>query len=140
MTAQNGHNVSVHYKGTLTDGTLFDSSEGREPLEFQLGSGVVIPGFNDGIVGMAIGDKKQVIIPSEQAYGPSIAEHILDVNRLDIPEDIPLELGATLNMHQGEEVFQVVIVELTATNVKLDGNHPLAGKDLIFDLELVGIN
>jgi len=140
--AQAGDNVQVHYKGTLPDGQLFDSSEGREPLAFQLGSGQVIKGFDDGVTGMEIGDKKTIHIPNEEAYGPVNEDMIINFDRAQIPADIPLEIGSTLNMHQdgNGQVIPVVIKEVSEQFVLLDANHPLAGQDLIFELELVGIN
>lgn len=140
--AQAGDNVKVHYKGTLTDGQLFDSSEGREPLAFQLGSGQVIKGFDDGVTGMEIGDKKTIHIPNAEAYGPVNEDMLINFDRKQIPADIPLEIGGTLNMHQegNGQVIPVVIKNLTEEFVLLDANHPLAGQDLIFELELVGIN
>lgn len=139
--AQAGNTVLVHYKGTLPDGQLFDSSEGREPLSFELGSGMVIKGFDDGVTGMEIGDKKTVHIPNSDAYGPINEEMIIDFPRNQIPDEIPLVVGETLNMHQegNGQVMQVVIREVTDEHVILDANHPLAGQDLIFELELVGI-
>ena len=140
--AQAGDNVQVHYKGTLPDGQLFDSSEGREPLAFQLGSGQVIKGFDDGVTGMEIGDKKTIHIPNADAYGPLNEEMIINFDRSQIPDEIPLEVGGTLNMHQegNGQVIPVVIREITDEFVLLDANHPLAGQDLIFELELVGID
>ena len=140
--AQKGDKVKVHYKGTLQDGSQFDSSEGREPLEFMLGSGMVIAGFDEGVNGMEIGEKKTIHIPSDQAYGPSNEELIIRFDRAEIPSDIPLEIGSTLNMHQdgSGQVIPVVVKEVTDTYVILDANHELAGKDLIFELELVGVN
>lgn len=140
--AQAGDNVKVHYKGTLTDGQLFDSSEGREPLAFQLGSGQVIKGFDDGVTGMEIGDKKTIHIPNAEAYGPVNEDMLINFDRKQIPADIPLEIGGTLNMHQegNGQVIPVVIKNVTEEFVLLDANHPLAGQDLIFELELVGIN
>ena len=139
--AQAGNTVLVHYKGTLPDGQLFDSSEGREPLSFELGSGMVIKGFDDGVTGMAVGDKKTVHIPNLEAYGPVNEEMIIEFPRNQIPAEIPLVVGETLNMHQegNGQVMQVVIKEVADDYIILDGNHPLAGQDLIFELELVGI-
>jgi peptidylprolyl isomerase len=140
--AQAGDNVQVHYKGTLTDGQLFDSSEGREPLSFTLGSGQVIKGFDDGVTGMEIGDKKTIHIPNEEAYGPINKDMIINFDRKQIPAEIPLEIGGTLNMHQdgNGQVIPVVVREVTEEYVILDANHPLAGQDLVFELELVAIN
>ena len=139
--AQAGNTVLVHYKGTLPDGQLFDSSEGREPLSFELGSGMVIKGFDDGVTGMEVGDKKTVHIPNMEAYGPVNEEMIIEFPRNQIPAEIPLVVGETLNMHQegNGQVMQVVIKEVADEYIILDGNHPLAGQDLIFELELVGI-
>lgn len=136
---KSGDSVAVHYKGTLTDGTVFDSSEGREPLAFQVGSGMVIEGFDAGVTGMVIGEKKTIHIPVDEAYGPMSEAMIFKFNRLDIPEDVPLEIGGTLNMHNGQEAMPVIVREVSATTVILDGNHPLAGQDLIFELELMGV-
>lgn len=139
--AQKGDKVQVHYAGRLTDGTPFDSSEGREPLSFTLGSGQVIPGFDEGVTGMTIGDKKTITIPFMDAYGPSHPENIIKFDRQNIPADMPIEVGMTLNMHQdgGGQVIEVLVREIAEEYVVLDANHPLAGQDLIFDLELVAI-
>lgn len=139
--AKAGDNVQVHYKGTLQDGQLFDSSEGRDPLDFQLGSGQVIKGFDDGVTGMEIGDKKTIHIPNADAYGPVNDDMIIHFDRKQIPAEIPLEIGSTLNMHQegNGQVIPVIIREVTEDTVVLDANHPLAGQDLTFELELVGI-
>ena len=139
--AKVGDTVLVHYKGTLADGTLFDSSEGREPLEFVLGQGMVITGFDNGVEGMNIGDKKTLNIPLEEAYGPVAEDAIIELPLSEVPADIPFEVGMQLNMHQDGtgQVMPVVVINLTETHVTLDANHPLAGKALIFDIELVGI-
>lgn len=134
-----GDIVRVHYKGTLNDGTLFDSSEGREPLEFQAGSGMVIKGFDEGVMGMTIGEKKSIHIPIDEAYGDLNPDMIFDFNRAEIPAEIPLVVGETLQMHNGQQTVPVIIRELTEDTVKLDANHPLAGQPLNFDLELVEI-
>ena len=136
---KSGDNVAVHYKGTLTNGTVFDSSEGRDPLQFQVGSGMVIAGFDLGVTGMTIGEIKTVFIPVDEAYGPAEENMLFTFNRLDIPDDIPLEVGGTINMHNGQQEMPVIVREVTATKVILDGNHPLAGQDLIFEIELVDI-
>lgn len=139
--AQPGDTVNVHYTGTLSDGQLFDSSNGREPLTFQLGSGQVIKGFDDGVTGMQIGDKKTINIPCDDAYGPVNQDLLIHFDRSQIPSDIPLEPGVTLNMHQegNGQVVPVVIKEIAEAHVVLDANHPLAGQDLTFELELVSI-
>ncbi|GAB2568810.1 FKBP-type peptidyl-prolyl cis-trans isomerase [Spirosoma areae] len=139
--AKPGDTVQVHYTGTLTDGTVFDSSAGRTPLEFTVGSGQVIKGFDDGVAGMNQGEKKTITIPVEDAYGPANEEMIFTLNRSDIPDDIPLEMGMTLNMHEdgNPRPIPVIVRDLTDTNVTLDANHPLAGQELTFDVELVGV-
>jgi peptidylprolyl isomerase len=139
--AKAGDTVQVHYTGTLADGTIFDSSAGRDPLEFRLGSGQVIKGFDDGISGMEVGEHKSVNIPVEDAYGPAHEEYIFMIERAELPADIPLELGMTLNMHEdgNPQPTPVIVRDLTETTVTLDANHPLAGQDLTFDVELVGI-
>ena len=139
--AKAGDKISVHYTGKLTDGTLFDSSAEREPLEFEIGSGMVIKGFDEGVTGMAVGEKKTVHIPAAEAYGDMNPEHMAVFNKAEIPSDIPYEVGMQLNMHQdgSGQVMPVTVVEVTDTTITLDANHPLAGKDLIFDLELVAI-
>lgn len=134
-----GDTVNVHYKGTLNDGTLFDSSEGREPLQFEAGSGMVIPGFDKAILGMAIGESKTVNIPSAEAYGPRNDEMIIKVPRKEIPESIPLQVGGMLTMHNGQQEIPVVIKEVTDAEVTVDANHTLAGQDLNFELSLVSI-
>lgn len=138
---KSGDKINVHYTGRLTDGTLFDSSEGREPLEFQVGSGMVIKGFDEGVTGMSVGEKKTVHIPAAEAYGDMDPNHLAVFNKTEIPSDIPYEVGMQLNMHQDGtgQVMPVAVVEVTDTTITLDANHPLAGKDLIFDLELVSI-
>lgn len=139
-TAKAGDTVRIHYTGTLTDGSVFDSSEGRDPLEFTLGSGMVIAGFDAGVTGMSVGDKKRVEIPCDQAYGPRHDQAMQKVPRKDIPDSIPLELGLQLQMQapNGQPIM-VTVAELTDDEVTLDANHALAGKDLIFDLELVSV-
>ncbi len=134
-----GDIVSLHYKGTLNDGTIFDSSEGREPLEFEVGSGMVIKGFDDGVMGMAIGEKKDIHIGVEEAYGPANEEMVFKFDKAGIPSDVPLELGGTLNMHDGQQAIPVVIREIAEDYVLMDANHPLAGQELNFALELVSI-
>ncbi|RRB07171.1 FKBP-type peptidyl-prolyl cis-trans isomerase [Larkinella rosea] len=140
--AKAGDTVQVHYTGRKNDGTVFDSSSGRSPLQFQVGSGMVIKGFDDGVKGMEVGEAKTVRIPVEDAYGPSSEDMIFEFDRSLIPDDIELEVGLTLNMHQdgNPQAVPVVVRNVTPSSVTLDANHPLAGEELIFDIELVGIN
>lgn len=140
MEVKKGDKVKVHYHGKLDDGSTFDSSEGREPLAFEVGSGMVIPGFDAGVTGMKKGEKKTIHIPSHEAYGPRLNEMILEYPKDRFPEDLKPEVGMTLNMsNQQGQAFPVVITEVKDDVVILDANHPLAGKDLTFDLELVEI-
>ena len=137
---QSGDTVRVHYHGRLTDGTTFDSSEGRDPLEFQVGSGMVIAGFVNGVMGMSVGDKKTVNIGVEDAYGPKNPEMIIEFPRVQVPEGMPLEKGMRLNLNNSAgQVVPVVITEVSDEAIMLDANHPLAGEDLVFDIELVEI-
>lgn len=140
QTVKNGDTIKIHYHGRLADGTTFDSSEGRDPLEFEVGSHRVIAGFDAGVMGMQVGDKKTIEIPCDQAYGPKHDEMIVDFPRNQFPEDLNPIVGMQLNMsNQDGQQFPVSVVEVSEDTVKLDANHPLAGKDLIFDLELVEI-
>lgn len=140
QTAKKGDKVKVHYHGKLTDGTTFDSSEGRSPLEFEIGSGQVIPGFDDGVTGLQVGEKRTVNIPADQAYGPVSEEQIVEFPRSQFPPEMTPEVGMPLQMSNDQgQTFQVVIKEVKDDVVVLDANHPLAGKDLIFDIELVDI-
>ncbi len=135
-----GDTVKVHYHGKLTDGTTFDSSEGRQPLEFEVGSGMVISGFDNGVLGMAVGDKKTVHIPVEEAYGPKREDLLMEFPLDRFPPDVQPEVGMVLNMSNGDgQQLPVVIAEVKDDVVVLDANPPLAGQDLVFDIELVEI-
>ncbi|NTW54616.1 MAG: peptidylprolyl isomerase [Chlorobaculum sp.] len=138
--AKQGDKVLVHYTGTYDDGTVFDSSVEREPLEVTIGTGMVIAGFDRALLDMEPGQKKTVNIPASEAYGPRAEELIAEIGRDRIPSDIPLEIGQQLQLSlaDGGEAI-VLIVDLTDTTVTLDANHPMAGLDLNFDLELVEI-
>jgi FKBP-type peptidyl-prolyl cis-trans isomerase 2 len=137
---QNGDTVNVHYHGTLTDGTTFDSSAGREPLQFTAGSGQVIKGFDDAVLSMSVGEKKTVQIPAHEAYGERNDEMVMPYPISDFPADMQPAVGMELQMGDNAgNVFPVVIVDIQDDTVLLDANHPLAGKDLVFDLELVSI-
>ncbi|TXH22441.1 MAG: peptidylprolyl isomerase [Chitinophagaceae bacterium] len=137
---KSGDKIKVHYHGKLTTGETFDSSEGREPLEFEVGSGMVIPGFDAGVTGMVIGEKKTITIPVDEAYGPANPSMVIEMPKDRFPADMELAVGMPLVMsdHQGQQ-FQVVVKDIKEEAVTLDANHPLAGQDLIFDLELVEI-
>jgi FKBP-type peptidyl-prolyl cis-trans isomerase 2 len=138
--ANNGDKVKVHYHGRLTDGTTFDSSEGREPLEFEVGSGSVIAGFDEGVKGMEIGEKKTINIPVDQAYGPKDPEMVVEFPKANFHPDMAPEVGMRLNMTNNTgQVIPVVIVDVKPESVILDANHPLAGEDLVFEIELVSI-
>lgn len=132
--------VKVHYKGSLQDGTVFDSSENRQPLEFTIGQGMVIPGFEKGVVGMREGDTKVISMEAENAYGSYREDLIGVVDRSRIPEDINLNIGMVLQVRSPEgSVTNVVVSKITENDVTLDMNHPLAGKDLCFEVTLVEI-
>lgn len=137
---KSGDKVKVHYHGRLTTGETFDSSEGREPLEFEVGGGMVIKGFDDGVAGMTVGEKKTINIPVHEAYGERQEEMMVEFPLNQFPPDMKPEVGMPLTMTtaQGYPV-QVVITEIKEESVILDANHPLAGKELVFDLELVEI-
>ncbi len=135
-----GDKIKVHYHGRLTDGTTFDSSEGRDPLEFEVGSGMVIVGFDEGVTGMSVGEKKTVTISSDDAYGEPQEGMLMEYPISDFPPEMKPEEGMSLNMSdESGQVFPMVITKVQDDVVILDGNHPLAGEDLIFDLELVEI-
>lgn len=137
---KNGDKIKVHYHGKLANGETFDSSEGREPLAFEVGSGMVIKGFDEGVKGMKVGDKKTINIAAEEAYGPSNPDLVIEMPKDRFPEDLQLEVGIPLVMSNQEgQQFQVRVDEIKENGVVLDANHPLAGKELIFDLELTEI-
>ncbi len=138
--AKQGDTVKVHYTGKLNDGTIFDSSDGGDPLEFTLGSKMVIPGFEVAVEGMGAGDDKTVTIPSDEAYGPRHDDMILEVDKGQLPQDMEPEVGQELVLSQDDgNIIQVIIAEIGDASVKLDANHPLAGQDLTFDIKLVEI-
>ncbi|MCG9899650.1 MAG: peptidylprolyl isomerase [Hydrotalea sp.] len=140
QTVQKGDKVKVHYHGTLTDGTTFDSSAGREPLAFEVGAGMMIAGFDQGVLGMTLGEKKRIQIAPGDAYGESDPNMVIEFPKDRFPEDMVPEAGMQLNMSNGQgQQFPVVITEVKDEVVVLDANHPLAGKELIFDIEMVEI-
>ncbi|WP_417688377.1 FKBP-type peptidyl-prolyl cis-trans isomerase [Roseibium sp.] len=139
-TVKSGDTVRIHYTGTLSDGSVFDSSEGRDPLEFTVGSGQIIPGLDNAIPGMTVGEEKTVHIPSEQAYGAKDPNAMQPVPREQFPDNIPLQVGTQLQVQTPNgQVMPVMIAEVSETEVLLDANHPLAGKDLTFAFSLVAI-
>lgn len=137
--AKEGDSVNVHYRGKLDDDTEFDSSYGSEPLEVVLGKGEVIPGFEEAIIGMYVGDKVTVEIPPEEGYGDPMDDLYLEIPRNDIPADIKPEIGQGVTLQTDEGPLDAVIVNITDEVVVIDANHPLAGETLIFDIELVSI-
>ncbi|RYE24942.1 MAG: peptidylprolyl isomerase [Sphingobacteriales bacterium] len=137
---KSGDTVNVHYHGKLTDGSTFDSSEGREPLQFTVGQGQVIKGFDEALVDMKVGDKKTVNIPVAEAYGERKDDMLMEYPKSDFPPDMKPEAGMQLQMSDNQgNVFPVMIAEVLEDAVVLDANHPLAGQDLVFDIELVSI-
>jgi peptidylprolyl isomerase len=139
-TAKNGDNVKIHYTGTLGDGSVFDSSAGREPLACKLGSGQLIPGFEEAVLGMNIGDSKKVTIPMDKAYGSRNDDLVITVPRNQVPPEIEPEIGLKLQMGgPNGEIILVEVVDLGDETITLDANPPLAGQDLTFEIELVAI-
>ncbi len=138
--AKRGDTVRVHYTGQLQDGTEFDSSRGRDPLEFEVGSGQVIPGFETAVEGMNPGDSRTTTIEAANAYGQRREDLLVEIGRDQIPSDIELTVGQPLQVKgQDDQPFVVHIAEVQDETVKLDANHPLAGQDLTFEIELVEI-
>lgn len=139
--AKEGDRVSVHYTGRLQDGTVFDTSEGRDPLQFTVGAGQVIEGFSTTVLGMEVGESKEQHIPVDQAYGPRREELLMEVSRSQFPDEMAPEVGQQLQVGlQGGQTVPVVVHEVGEETVTLDANHPLAGKPLVFDVELVSID
>lgn len=138
--AAKGDKVQVHYKGSLDDGTVFDSSEGNDPIEFTIGAGEVVPGFESAVTGMSAGDKKTTKIAADQAYGEHNDDLLFTVSRNDIPPGMEVEVGDMLQvgLPNGENVA-VQVAAMDDRSLTLDANHPLAGKDLTFELELVKV-
>ena len=136
-----GDVVKVHYTGTLTTGEQFDSSAGREPLEFTVGAGQMIKGFDAGVEGMTLGDKKTINIPAAEAYGEWSEENVIEFPKEQIPADMQLEVGMELMLRDnfGRPV-PVTVYAIEESHVRLDANHQLAGKELVFDIELVELN
>ena len=138
--ANDGDTVKIHYTGTLEDGSVFDTSRGQEPLEFTLGEGTVIPGFEEAVKGMQVGQTKTVMIPAEEAYGPYRDELVMVIEQAELPEGLDPAIGQRLPMRQEDGRTAVaVITDVSETTITIDANHSLAGQDLTFDLELVEI-
>ncbi len=138
--AKLGDTVRVHYTGKLDDGTVFDSSNGGTPLEFTLGEGQIIPGFEQAVLGMSPGDSKTEVIPVENAYGEHREDMVVVVDRAQMPSDMAPEIGQQLQIQQPSgQAIPVVITEISESEITLDANHPLAGEDLTFDIQLVEI-
>jgi len=139
--AKTGDTVRIHYTGTLSDGSTFDTSEGREPLEFTVGSGQIIPGLDAALPGMEVGETKTVEVPADEAYGHPDPNARQAVPRADIPADIPLDIGTRLQVQTPQgQAMAVTVAEVTEEQVVLDANHPLAGHNLTFDIELVSVD
>jgi peptidylprolyl isomerase len=138
--AKSGDTVKIHYTGTLDDGTEFDSSAGRDPLEFTVGSGQVIPGFDKAVEGMNVGESKSVNIPAEDAYGPHHEQMVQEVPRTALPDELEPEEGMALQAKgQDGQIINLTVTEVGDEAITVDANHPLAGKTLNFDIELVDV-
>lgn len=138
---KNGDSVKVHYTGTLIDGTIFDTSNGREPLQFIFGEGQLIPGFEKAVESLTPGDSTKVNIPYTEAYGEVRQDMIISIDRDKVPSDINPEIGMQLQLqHPSGQPLPVVITEVSDAHIVLDANHPLAGKDLTFEIQLVSVN
>lgn len=138
---KNGDTISVHYKGTLTSGEVFDSSLDREPLKFTLGKDQLIPGFEHAILGLSVGEKVTTNIPSKEAYGEHNSEMVLQVPNNQLPPELDAQIGMQLQLNQPNgQVIPVQITQVKAEMVTIDANHPLAGEDLKFDIEIIEIH
>lgn len=140
MAAKKGDKVSVHYRGTLEDGLEFDSSYEREPLDFTIGEGMLIPGFEDAVIGKSTGDKVTITLAPADAYGERSEEMVAVVPRSEVPPHITPEVGMMLQVEAEDGELSVVISRIDDNEIELDGNHPLAGKTLTFAIEVVRIN
>jgi len=138
--ATKGHRVHVHYTGKLDDESVFDSSDGRDPLTFELGKGQVVPGFERAVFGMKVGEKKTVTIPSQEAYGPRVEQLVFTTPRENLPQGYDPKVGEMLRLEgrDGQRI-DVMVTHADESVVRMDGNHPLAGHDLTFDIELVRV-
>ena len=138
--AKQGDTVKVNYTGKLQDGTIFDSSIGRHPMQFTVGKGQLISGFEKAVLGMAAGEKKTVVIPVAEAYGPRQDSAVVEVERKNLPPDLTVQLGQRLELTQEDDsTILVTVMGASETTLTLDANHPLAGKELTFEIELLSI-
>ena len=138
--AKNGDTVKVHYTGKLEDGTVFDTSTKRDPLQFTISEGRLIPGFEQAVVGMNLGESKTTKISADKAYGPHREEMVLEVERNQFPEHLKPKVGEQLQIRQADgQTMVVMVTDISESSVTLDANHPLAGKDLTFDIQLIEI-
>ena len=136
--AKHGDTVKVHYTGKLEDGTVFDTSINRDPLQFTIGEGQIIPGFEQAVVGMNPGESKTTKVPADKAYGPHYKERVLAADRNQFPVDLKPEIGQKLQIRRTDgQTIVVTVTDVSESSVTLDANHPLAGKDLTFDIQLI---
>lgn len=139
-TVREGSTVRIHYTGKLEDGTVFDSSENSSPLEFTVGEGELVPGLEQGVIGMKQGEAKPIVVPCELGYGPHTAERVFEMDSKKLPDGFNPEIGQQLQMYRADGMpIAVTIVGISEGKVKLDSNHPLAGKTMIFDTRIVDI-
>jgi len=135
-----GDLVAVHYTGKLADGTIFDTSYSRAPLQMKLGQGKLIAGFEKAVIGMSVGEKKTAIIPFAEAYGPRKSEAVVEMDRKNLPPGFIPQVGQRLELTQADDSTVLVsVTDVTDNSITIDANHPLAGKDLTFEIELVSI-
>jgi peptidylprolyl isomerase len=135
-----GNQVSVHYTGTFEDGEVFDSSQDRGPLSFEVGAGQMIQGFDQAVLGMKQGETKKITLAPEEAYGPRNEELLIDIPSAQFPEDMKLEVGMMLQLtNQAGQPVPATVAGISAESVKMDVNHPMAGKTLVFDIEIVEV-
>ena len=139
MGAKKGDTVFVHYTGKLDDGTVFDTSVNGEPLEFVIGNGMILPGFEAAITGKEVGDKVSVHIPWEEGYGEHLDEMVLVVPRGEVPLHVDPEVGSHFQVTVDQRDMDFIVTRVNDEEIELDGNHPLAGKNLSFDIEVVKI-
>ncbi len=139
MPVKNGDTIRVHYTGTLQDGMEFDSSRGRDPLEFVMGTGMLIEGFEKALLGKEPGDAVHVEIPAAEAYGDVDESLLFEVPLSEVPDHISPEKGMQLSLSSPEGDMEVTISHMDENVLVLDANHPLAGKDLIFDIEILSV-